>query len=117
MSLDVAHAFRVARQLQDDDDAWLVGLFHDLLEDTELNAEVLLASGVPSRVVEAVVVLTKRPDEPYARYIERVCANDLARRVKVADLQDNLAQIEEGEKQLRLRYESALRKLSDATTA
>jgi (p)ppGpp synthase/HD superfamily hydrolase len=112
VSLDIAHAFRVARQLKDDGDAWLVGLLHDVLEDTDLNADVLIASGVPSRVVDAVVVLTKTPDEPYAGYIERIRGNDLARRVKLADLHDNIAHMDEREKPLRLRYESALRKLS-----
>ena len=112
MSLDVAHAFRVARQLKDDGDAWLVGLLHDVLEDTDLNADVLIDSGVPSHVAEAVVVLTTGPDEPYVRYIERVRANDLARRVKLVDLRDNLAQLDEGEEALRQRYEGALRKLT-----
>jgi (p)ppGpp synthase/HD superfamily hydrolase len=112
VSLDVAHALRVARQLQDDGDAWLVGLLHDVLEDTDLTADDLVASGVPSQVVEAVVVLTKRPDEPYDRYIERIAGNELARRVKLADLRDNLAQTDERERPLRLRYEGALRKLS-----
>jgi (p)ppGpp synthase/HD superfamily hydrolase len=112
VSLDIAHAFRVARQLKDDGDAWLVGLLHDVLEDTELTAEDLSASGVPSHVVEAVAVLTKRPDEPYAHYIERVSASKLARRVKRADLRDNLAQTDESENALRLRYKNALRKLS-----
>jgi (p)ppGpp synthase/HD superfamily hydrolase len=117
MSLDVAHAFRVAGQVKGDGDAWLVGLLHDVLEDTDLDADVLIDSGVPSHVVEAVVALTKGHDEPYAGYIERVRANELARRVKLADLQDNLAHTDEREKALRLRYESALRKLSEATTS
>jgi (p)ppGpp synthase/HD superfamily hydrolase len=112
VSLDIAHAFRVARQLKDDRDAWLAGLLHDVLEDTDLNADDLVASGVPSRVVETVVVLTKRPDEPYDRYIERIRADELARRVKLADLQDNLVHTDEKEKPLRLRYENALRTLS-----
>jgi hypothetical protein len=112
VSLDVAHAFRVAGQLKGDGDAWLVGLLHDVLEDTDLNADDLIASGVPSHVVDAVVALTNGPDEPYADYIERVRANELARRVKLVDLQDNLAQLDDGEKRLRLRYQGALRKLS-----
>jgi (p)ppGpp synthase/HD superfamily hydrolase len=112
VSLDLAHAFRFARQLQNDGDAWLVGLLHDVLEDTDLNADVLIVSGVPSHVVEAVVVLTKRPDEPYDRYIERIRANELAHCVKLADLRDNLAQLDEGEESLRRRYEGALRKLT-----
>jgi hypothetical protein len=112
VSLDLAHAFRVARQLQKDGDAWLVGLLHDVLEDTDLKADDLIVSGVPAHVVDAVVALTKRPDEPYAGYIERVRANELARRVKLVDLQDNLAHLDGREKQLRLRYEGALRKLA-----
>jgi len=35
--------------------------------------------------------LTRRNGEPYAAYIERVAADPLARRVKLADLADNLA--------------------------
>jgi hypothetical protein len=42
-----------------------------VLDDTDLSADDLLASGVPSRVVEAVVVLTRRPVEPYDRYLGR----------------------------------------------
>jgi hypothetical protein len=43
------------------------------------------------RLLAAIDCLTHRTDEPYEDYIKRVATNDVARRVKIADLRDNLA--------------------------
>lgn len=67
-----------------------VALLHDVLEDTALTAADLAGIGFPPEIVEAVVCLTKRRDEEYAAYIERVCKNRLASAVKLADLTDNM---------------------------
>jgi hypothetical protein len=41
-------------------------------------------------LVQAIDCLTRRDGEPYAVMIERIAPNSLARRVKLADLADNL---------------------------
>jgi hypothetical protein len=41
-------------------------------------------------VVEAVACLTHREGESYEEFVERVKPNPLARRVKIADLEDNM---------------------------
>jgi hypothetical protein len=41
-------------------------------------------------VVEAIDCLTRREDESYEQFIERLRPNRLARRVKLADLEDNM---------------------------
>lgn len=61
--------------------------------------------------MDTVVILTKQPFEPYARYIQRVRASRLATKVKLADLTHNLSDLACG--QLRDKYELALFWLSD----
>lgn len=67
--------------------AWL----HDVLEDTALTADDLLAQHVPQDVVDAVQALTRNKDESYTDFIQRVKPNTLAARVKRADIASNLA--------------------------
>lgn len=67
-----------------------VTVLHDTLEDTPLTAADLAAEGFPPEVVEAVLCLTRGEGEDYVAYIERVCGNRLAARVKLADLADNM---------------------------
>jgi (p)ppGpp synthase/HD superfamily hydrolase len=91
--------------------ARMVGLLHDVLEDTDVAAADLLTRGVPLEVVDAVVILT-RGDETYGQYIDRVILNGnaTALAVKRADLKDNLRDLPLGNS-LRSRYEAALRRI------
>ena len=65
--------------------AWL----HDVLEDTNVTEDDLLGAGLLEQVVEAVKVITKRQNEDYHEYLQRVKNNDLARAVKCEDLINN----------------------------
>ena len=66
-------------------------VLHDAVEDTELELRHLTEAGYPPEVVAAVDAVTHRPDETYGDYIERIASNEIARRVKLADLRENLA--------------------------
>ena len=46
--------------------------------------------GYEEEIIEAVDCLTRRDDETYEAFIQRIKTNPLARRVKLADLQDNM---------------------------
>ena len=50
----------------------------------------LRASGFPEEAIQAIDCLTKRKGEDYEGFIRRVDANEIARKVKIADLEDNL---------------------------
>ena len=94
----IAHCERVS-DVFDDPEAKIAAILHDVLEDSDLTADDLRRQGVSKVVVEAVVILTKRPLEEYRSYLARVAdapgeAGSLARRVKVADVRDNLARSE-----------------------
>ncbi|RFA09019.1 hypothetical protein B7R54_07125 [Subtercola boreus] len=86
----IEHPGRVAAQLSDPTEvaaAWL----HDVIEDTEITAENLLAAGIPAAVVEAVVLLTRTDDVSPADYYAAIRRNPTALAVKLADINDNTA--------------------------
>ena len=67
-----------------------VGLLHDVLEDTPYT-ETDLRKHFPDEIVDAVVALTRKENEPYLdSYIPRVTENEIATKVKIADLLHNL---------------------------
>lgn len=85
------HCQNVAAKMVPDDDAVAVAWLHDVIEDTDETAETLTEKGMPFHIVKAVVDLTKVKGESYADYLIRVAANPLARKVKIADMLDNLS--------------------------
>lgn len=89
----ILHPLRVMLAV-DGDDARMAAVLHDVVEDSGVTLDQLRARGFPERVVEAVDSLTKRDDEPgadsYRGFAERAAQNDIARRVKLADISDNM---------------------------
>lgn len=72
-------------------DEKIVGVLHDVVEDTDWTFEALLSEGFPSHIVDALRCVTKlSDDEPYDDFIERVKTNPLAVAVKINDLTDNM---------------------------
>lgn len=67
-----------------------IALLHDLLEDTSITIDELRNHGFTEDVLEAVITLTKTPNEAYDDFIVRISNNALARQVKIADLKDNM---------------------------
>lgn len=95
---------------------WYVGLFHDFIED-DLGGEEHIYSSISllndpkkeKEVFDAIRVITRRKDETYNEYIERVKQNPLALRAKVADLITNLfLRDTEPSESLKKRYKKAL---------
>ena len=85
----IEHPKAVANLLETDEEK-TIGYLHDVLEDTSIKEEDLVTMGISSEIVSAIKVLTKKRGEPYTEYIERVKENELARKVKIADLQHNM---------------------------
>ena len=83
----VAANFDPVREADEACVAWL----HDVLEDTTLTTADLAAAGFSPAVVEAIVILTRRPEVPVSLYYERIRENAIARAVKLADIADNTA--------------------------
>lgn len=109
------HALRVMLRM-DEDEARMAAVLHDVLEDTPTMADDLYAAGFSEAVVAAVEVLTRRSDESYDVYIRRVAAHPLTRRIKLADLEDNmdlrrLPRLTSADRRRLKRYRAAWEKL------
>jgi len=85
----VVHPLRVMLAL-DTEPERLAGVLHDIIEDTDVTLDDLRVAGYPDEVLQALDCLTKREGETYEQFVERAGANPIARRVKLADLEDNL---------------------------
>jgi (p)ppGpp synthase/HD superfamily hydrolase len=72
-----------------------IAILHDSIEDTEMTYDWLRDS-CGTEVADAVVCLTHVPGEPRREYLARVKSNPRARRVKYADIQDNINRSKEG---------------------
>ena len=68
----------------------LAAVLHDIVEDTPVTFDDLLAEGFAPAVVDAVRALTKRPGEDRIDAARRAAANPIARAVKLADVADNM---------------------------
>lgn len=69
----------------------IVGVLHDVVEDTDWTFERLAAEGFSIEIIEAIRCVTKLSEnEPYDKFIARVKENPLAVAVKLNDLTDNM---------------------------
>lgn len=88
----IEHPRRVAERFdpKSQPDEFATAWLHDVLEDTSISAEDLLAYGIPLNVVEAVELLTKDARETdLGAYYARIRTHPLALAVKAADIDDN----------------------------
>lgn len=86
----IFHLQRVAQPFAEDEYLFVIALLHDLLEDCEEWDYERLIEEFPVGICNAVRDLTKKNGEDYDKYLERVASNDFARKVKLADLKDNM---------------------------
>lgn len=114
----IRHPLRVMEKM-DSETERVVAVLHDVVEDSgyELR-EIENAFG--SDVCEAVEALTKRDDEAYLEdFIPRCAENQIARRVKQADIKDNmdltrLSDVTEHTGKRQIKYHRALQQLESA---
>jgi (p)ppGpp synthase/HD superfamily hydrolase len=84
----ILHALRVMFAVPDID-ARIVGVLHDVIEDTSVTEGDLRAAGFSEPILDAVRGLTRAGSERYVDYVVALQRNPLAVRVKLADLTDN----------------------------
>jgi (p)ppGpp synthase/HD superfamily hydrolase len=85
----ILHPLRMMFRVETDAEK-MAAVLHDVVEDTDWTLDDLRAEGFPEEVVAAVDHLSRREDESYEEFVERAAAHPVARRVKIADLEDNM---------------------------
>ncbi len=118
----ILHPLRVMFSVETEEER-IVAVLHDVVEDGPgWTFERLEAEGFSASVIDALRLVTKRPedqggdDESYLRFVRRTLPNAVARRVKIADIRDNLdatrfKELTERDRLRMNRYLAALREL------
>lgn len=113
----IFHPLRLMLRFQHQIDC-MAAVLHDVVEDTNVTLAALVERGYPAELVSAVEALTRRENEAYETYIDRVAVHPVARRIKLADLAENLANNERdpkgpGNSERIARYRAAIDRLQD----
>lgn len=71
----------------------IVAILHDVVEDTIMTLDDLRADPVEfsDEVIDAVDAISRRDGESTKQYYDRLVANRLAMKVKIADLEHNMS--------------------------
>ena len=86
----IGHPLRVMEMGKTGDEK-IVGVLHDVIEDTDWTFEKLAEEGFSQEVISALRCVTKLSEnENYDEFIDRVKKNPLAVAVKINDLTDNM---------------------------
>ena len=110
----VLHPLRVAARAEAEgyDEALVVAaILHDVVEDTDVTVEQI-EDTFGFRVAGIVEAVSRRDDESYEAFIDRVCrSGGAARAVKLLDMRENLSCNPRPKN--RARYEAAIEKVEN----
>ncbi len=81
----ILHPLRVMLNVETKDEM-ICAVLHDVIEDSKIKPKDLLEKGFTEEIIEAILSVTK----DYFDFIERAKKNPIGRKVKIADLNDNL---------------------------
>ena len=86
----ILHPISVMMRCETDEEK-IVAILHDVVEDTDWTFEALREEGFTETIIEALKTVTKHSeDEDYDEFIQRSLKNEIGRKVKIADLRENL---------------------------
>ena len=86
----ILHPIKVMMRVETEEEQ-IVAILHDVVEDTDWTFDALRNEGFSETVIEALETVTKQSeDEDYEDFIKRSLWNDIGRKVKIADLRENL---------------------------
>ena len=86
----ILHPISVMMRCETDEEK-IVAILHDVVEDTDWTFEALREEGFSETIIEALKTVTKHSeDEDYDEFVQRSLKNEIGRKVKIADLRENL---------------------------
>ncbi len=86
----ITHVLRVMQMGRTTDEK-IVGVLHDVVEDSRWTFEDLAREGLAPHLLEALRCVTKQSEEEdYEHFVNRTLQNRLAATVKLNDLTDNM---------------------------
>lgn len=115
----ILHPLHLMNQLLFDVQLATIAVLHDVIEDSDMTIEKLSKLGFSERVTKALRLLTHNKEISYEQYIEAICTNYDAIRVKRKDLEHNsditrLTGIKDKDLKRIEKYHKAFMRLSEA---
>jgi len=112
------HLIRVSEKFKDDDFLYSIAMLHDLIEDCPEWNEISLRCLFAENIVSTITILTRKENEDYFDYIDRINQSSWATKIKLADLKDNmditrLLTLSEKDYQRLTKYLKAYRTLNE----
>lgn len=112
----ILHPLRVMMKMKSPAER-IVAVLHDVVEDSAITLADLRVAGFAADIIGAVDGLTRRENESYEDYIARASLDPIARKVKIADLEDNmdlrrLNNLEDADRDRMTRYRKTYRLLT-----
>ena len=114
----ILHPLRVMLRLSTVDER-IAGVLHDVMEDCGWTLDRLRAEGFSEAAIQGIDGVTRRSEETYEEFIARAATDEVARAVKLADLDDNcdlsrLSQVTDRDLLRLKKYEKAISALRPA---
>ena len=87
----ILHPLRLMLQM-DSEEEMIVAILHDVVEDSEKwSFDKLQAEGFSKKIINSLRSVTKENEnEDYEKFIDRSVKDKIGRKVKIADISDNL---------------------------
>lgn len=86
----ILHPLRVMFKM-DTEPEMIIAVLHDIMEDCKgITAYYLEKEGFTEEIVNTLIVLNRHNYTDYETYIGKVSKNPVARKVKIADIEDNI---------------------------
>ncbi len=89
----IFHPIRVANRCEQKRNQ-IIALLHDVVANSPITFECLKRKGIDDEIIEVLKYLPPIEGEEYIDFIKRVDKNPIAKQVKIADLTDNVIQLE-----------------------
>jgi (p)ppGpp synthase/HD superfamily hydrolase len=114
----ILHPLRLLLRFEDEKEMAVAAL-HDVVEDSDLSIEDLVNEGFSEDIVNAVDCLSRREAEEYDDFILRISKSQLAKKVKIEDIKDNLnlarlSEVTDKDLERVEKYHRALKKLESS---
>lgn len=100
----INHCLRVMQAVPDE--LKVAAVLHDVLEDTTVTVQSLIANGFDGQDIGRLIRLKRAPGQTYLHYIRGILHDPEVVPIKIADLEDNLSNCPPGS--MRDKYELAL---------
>ena len=85
----ILHPLRIMSSFKNENEQ-IIAILHDVIEDSDYTYDDLRNNGFSEDIINAIDSVTKRENENYFDFINRSKKNNLGRKIKIADINDNL---------------------------